>query len=189
MPVEGRGKPLPPALGGWRPGFLPSVEAKVSSRPQIQGIVDSTTLYRRMCHEVHPPGVLGESGNQDIIKTAFLLKMESQGDAGNLHITRPLLSDHVWWAWTRSTLQSISSISCRRPSQSTASLEKAEAHGTGENFAEPPRARAKVFLGPLRCFSFLIGPHIRFRDSQGASKIKRWICTDEPEVRQREGKV
>ena len=36
MPVEGRGKPLPPALGGWRPGFLPSEKAQVSSRPKPQ---------------------------------------------------------------------------------------------------------------------------------------------------------
>ena len=36
MPVEGRGKPLPPALGGWRPGFLPSGKAEVISRPKIQ---------------------------------------------------------------------------------------------------------------------------------------------------------
>ena len=79
-----------------------------------------------MCHEVHPPGVLGDSGNQDIIKTAFLLKMESQGDAGNLHITRPLPSDHVLWAWARSTLESISSISCRRPSQSAATFAPTE---------------------------------------------------------------
>jgi hypothetical protein len=28
-------------------------------------------------------------------------------------------------------------------------LKKAEALGTGENFAEPPRARANVFLGPV----------------------------------------
>jgi hypothetical protein len=118
MPDEGRGKPLPPALGGWRPGFLPSVKAKVFSRPQNQGIVHY--ILSRNAPLRASPGGLGDTVYQDIIKTAFLLKMESQGDAGNKHITRPLLSDHVWWAWARSTLQSLSSISCRRPPQSAA---------------------------------------------------------------------
>ena len=39
-------------------------------------------------------------------------------------------------------------------------LEKAEALGTGENFAEPSRARAKVFLGLTPSPGFLIAPQI-----------------------------
>ena len=73
MPVQGGGKPLQPVLGGWRLGFLQSENAEVPSRPQNQSIVHCTTLYLGICLKVHPPGGLGNSGNQDPIKTAFLL--------------------------------------------------------------------------------------------------------------------
>ena len=33
--------------------------------------------------------------------------MKSHGDAGNHHITRPLLSDYIWWASAESVSQSI----------------------------------------------------------------------------------
>jgi hypothetical protein len=80
--------------------------------------------------------------------------MESQGDAGNHRITRPLLSDHVWWAWAKSTQQSLSGILLPTVALSSNFLTATVA--VSNNFG--PTMRITHFLSPTVAVSNNFGP-------------------------------
>ena len=74
MPGKGRGKPLPPAPGGWRPGFLPSEKAKVNSNPKHQ---------MQYAPECIPLAILGGLVYQDHQNAHFLWEREPLGATEN----------------------------------------------------------------------------------------------------------